>query len=165
MDKTFRGFMDVIHELNRGRQMLYGGGGPTGADNQERTHVTAWAPTTDVFVKGGDLVIRVELAGVKQEDIEVTLMSGTLTISGKRESGFEEDEVGFYVRERFFGAFRRTMNLPEGIDEDRIEANFEDGVLEIVVSGAGVARQEPKQIQVGGIPKGSSKVRTMRGAR
>jgi len=165
VDKAFHEFMDIIHEINRGQQVRYGGGAPRGADNQERTHVTAWAPTTDVFVKDGDLVIRAELAGVKQGDIEVTFNGGTLIISGKRESGFEEDEVAFYVRERYFGAFRRTMNLPEGIDEDQIEANFEDGVLEIVVSGAGVAKQEPKRIQVGGISKGSSKVRTTGGAR
>jgi HSP20 family molecular chaperone IbpA len=115
MDKAFRGFMDVIHEINRGQQVLHGGGAPRGADNQERTHVTAWAPTTDVFVKDGDLVIRAELAGVKQEDLEVTFNGGTLTIS--------------------------------------------------VVSGAGAAKQEPKQIQVGGISKGSSKVSTTGGAR
>lgn len=160
MEKGFRGFMDVIHEMNRMSQQVHGTGPSPGPDSQERMRVTAWAPTTDVFVKDLDLAIRAELPGTKLEDIEITLSGGVLTIAGERQSGFDEDAAVFYVRERLFGAFRRTMNLPEGIDESQIAANFEDGVLEITIPGAGAAAPEPRHIQVKGAPKQNTKVRT-----
>ena len=85
-----------------------------GEEDQRRTHATAWIPTADIFAKGEDLVIRCELAGVEQEDVEVSLSGGVLTIDGERKG--EPEDVSYYARERYYGHFRRSMNLPEGID-------------------------------------------------
>jgi HSP20 family protein len=102
-----------------------------------------------VLTKNGDLVVRAELPGVKQEDVDITLQDGVLTISGERKAEKEEERGGYYVRERRYGSFSRSLTLPEGIDESKIHARYENGVLEVTVEGA-AAVQEPKRIQIEG---------------
>ncbi len=144
----FHGFVDAISEWNRMREVGMGRiGHEARQEDRPRTHATAWVPTTDVFAKGDDLVIRVSLSGVYPEDVNVTLSNGVLTISGERRSEPEEEEVSFYVRERYYGAFRRSLTLPAGVDEDDISADYENGLLEIVVRGAAAAA-EPRRIEI-----------------
>jgi HSP20 family protein len=143
----FRGFVDSISEWNRMRE--YGMYGPDPAqEEQRRTHATAWIPTADIFARGDDLVIRFELAGVKEEDIDISLTGGVLTVSGERKSDLDEEEVHFYTRERSYGYFRRSMNLPEGVDGSKINASFEDGMLELTIKG-GAVYPEPERIRIG----------------
>jgi HSP20 family protein len=141
----FRGLVDTISEMNRTRERWMTGQ-ETGEDRQ-RTHMTAWVPTTDILASNEDLVIRVELAGVRPGDVDVALSSGVLTISGERRSDLDDEEVSYYVRERFYGVFRRTITLPEGIDESKISASFKNGMLQISVQG-GAAAAEPRRIHV-----------------
>lgn len=144
----FRGFVDYISEMNRMRERWMTGY-ETWQEDQQRTPATAWAPTTDIFAWGEDLVIRCELAGVRQEDIDLELSGGTLVISGERRRDLSEEEVSFYTRERSYGHFRRSMSLPEGIDQSRIRATFEDGMLEITIQGGATDEPEPQRIQIG----------------
>ena len=138
----FRGLVDTMSEMARMREYAEGGG----TEDQRRTHATAWVPTTDIFSKGGDLVVRCELSGVGREDVEISLSGGVLTIHGERKGEPEASE--YYARERYYGHFRRSMSLPEGINGDDISANFEDGLLEIIVKG-GADHSEPQRIQIG----------------
>jgi HSP20 family protein len=117
------------------------------AGGPAETQTNAWVPTTDVFARGNDLVIRVSLSGVYPEDVDITLSNGVLTISGERRSELDEDEVSFYVRERYYGAFRRSITLPAGIDESDISADYDDGLLEITVRG-GAAAAESRRIEI-----------------
>jgi HSP20 family protein len=131
---------------------------------QSRTHATAWVPTTDIFARGDDLVIRCELAGVSKEDVEVSLCNGQLWISGERTGAPEEGpDASYYVRERRYGPFRRSINLPEGIDGDRISATIADGLLEIVIAG-GVEPREHERIEVAGMDAGEARLDVARGA-
>lgn len=135
--------------MNRMRHLGTYGYEP-GQEAHQRTHASAWVPATDVFAKGSDLVIRVSLSGVRREDVDITFSDGTLTVSGERRSKPDEEEVSFYVRERYYGAFRRTMALPSGTDEGRISADFENGMLEITVrGGAAAAAAAPRRIEIG----------------
>jgi HSP20 family protein len=144
----FRGFADSISEWNRMRE--YGMYGPEPRqEERRRTHATAWIPTADVFARGDDLVLRYELAGVREEDMEITLTGGVLTVSGERRSDLNEEQVRFYTRERSYGHFRRSMNLPEGVDGSKINATFDDGMLELIVTG-GAVYPEPERIRIGG---------------
>jgi HSP20 family protein len=93
-------------------------------------------------------VIRFELAGVKEEDIDISLTGGVLIVSGERRSELNEDEVHFYTRERSYGNFRRSMNIPEGVDSSKINASFEDGMLELTITG-GAVYPEPERIPIG----------------
>lgn len=141
----FRGLMDHMSEMSRMREYVEGGG----TEDHRRTHATAWVPTADIFARGGDLVIRCELAGVAREDVEVSLSGGVLTVDGERRG--EPEDVSYYARERHYGRFRRSMNLPEGIKGNRISAGFENGLLEVTVTG-GADHPEPERIQIASRP-------------
>ncbi len=101
----------------------------------------------DVLQKEGDLVVRVEMPGVKPEDVHVAVHNRVLTISGERKVDEEEERAGYYVRELRHGSFQRSMILPEGVEEEKIHARYQDGILEVALEGAAAAR-EPKSIQI-----------------
>ncbi|RNL82714.1 Hsp20/alpha crystallin family protein [Halostreptopolyspora alba] len=124
----------------------------TGAP-QTRGYSDAWSPTTDIFARGDDLIIRSELPGVLPEDCEVSFSHGYLTIAGERRQ--DDSEVIYYASERFRGAFRREITLPEGVNEEDIEANFDDGLLEVRVKDAAESNG-PTQITVQSKKKRSS---------
>jgi HSP20 family protein len=142
----FRGLVDHMSEMSRMREYFEAGG--QGQADQRRTHATAWVPTTDIFATGDDLVVRCELPGVSQDDIEITLPDGVLSISGERRSGLNEEDLTYYTRERSFGHFRRSISLPGGIDASKVSAAFEDGLLEITIQG-GANLPEPQRIRIG----------------
>jgi len=144
----FRGFVDVMSEMNRMREVGRGGYEP-GYEDRERTQASAWVPNADVFARGEDLVTKLELAGVEREDINITLHDNTLTVPGEHESDLDE-VVSFYVHERFYGAFRRSMTLLAGIDASKIDAS-DNGLLEITVKEGAAAKS--KRIEIGDKPE------------
>jgi HSP20 family protein len=144
----FRGFYDMQGEMNRMFDEVFGSLARTGRRQQGETP-SQWAPALDVLQEDGDILVRAELPGVKQEDVDITYQNGVLTISGVRKAEQEKEGSGYYVRERRYGSFRRSMSLPEGTDESSITARFQDGVLEVRVAGAAAVR-EPKRIQIEG---------------
>jgi HSP20 family protein len=133
----FEGVTDFFTELSRMRDVGAHGREPARED-RKRTHASAWVPTTDIFAQGDDLVIRIELAGVDPTEVELRFANGVLTVSGNRDPEFRNggDEPKFYVRERFYGEFRRSFTLPDGTKPEQIQAAFDDGLVEIVVEGA-----------------------------
>ena len=150
-----RGFYDPHHEMNRLLDEMMGGtAGPARKSGRQQGANTEWAPALDALTKDSDLVIRAELPGVKQEDVDISLHDNVMTISGERRDEQDEERGGYHIRERRYGSFRRSVALPEGIDESKISARYENGVLEVRVQGGAVAR-EPKRIQIQG-PSGES---------
>jgi HSP20 family protein len=143
MLSPFRGFYDMQSEVDRLFNETFGGLS-RGRGRQGGGQLTQWAPAVDVLTKDADLVIRAELPGLKQEDVDITLQNGVLTISGE-----EEERGNYHVRERRYGSFRRSMTLPEGTDESKVHARFQDGVLEVRVEGAAI-EQAPKRIEIEG---------------
>lgn len=148
MNRPLHGFMDVVHEMKRIQDRMYGEGLGSEEQQKQRTYADAWTPTTEVLSKANDLIIRVELAGVKPEDIDITFMGGMLTIYGQRERDKGEEEASYYVQERHYGTFRRSMALPEGVNDEDISAGFQDGVVEITVKGGATVTPAPKRIQL-----------------
>ena len=153
--RPFRGVFDVFSELNRMREHW---------TEIEPTHgrgqVSVWVPAVDIFASGEDLVIRCELAGVAKEEIDVSLSDGRLWISGQR-SGAPEEGVDFYVRERRYGPFERSVKLARGTRGDQISATVVDGLLEIVVEGGAEPRQH-ERIEVTGAEGGQVRLDVMR---
>ena len=143
-----RGFYDPVSEMNRVFDNMLGGL-MRRSEGQQRAETTEWAPVIDVVTENGDLVIKAELPGVKQEDVDITLQDNVLTVSGERKAEQEEERGGYYVRERRYGSFSRSLTVPEGVDESKIHARYENGVLEVTVEGAAQV-QEPKRIQIEG---------------
>jgi HSP20 family protein len=102
----------------------------------------AWAPEIDVFEKDNRLVTKIDLPGMKKEDVKVEVTDGHLAISGERKTEAEEKKENFYRCEREYGSFYRAVPLPEGVKLDDVKATFSDGVLEVSVPLP--ARSEPK---------------------
>ena len=113
-------------------------------------------PVTDVFARDDDVVVRLEIAGIDPEkDLSVTLEEGQLVIRGERKRTEEVEEEEYYRMEAAYGQFERRLPLPEGIDENKIVAEYSDGILEVVVPKAVKALEAPKAKT---IPVRSSKV-------
>jgi HSP20 family protein len=139
----FEGVTDFFTELGRIREVGIHGQ----SEDRERTHATAWVPPTDIFARGRDLVIRVEVAGVNPDDVAITFAEGVLTVSGVRRKELDgaSDEDSFYIRERPYGSFRRAITLPAETDDSQISAEIRDGLVEIAVEG-GCSGAEPQRI-------------------
>jgi len=113
-------------------------------------------PVTDVFARDDDVVVRLEIAGIDPEkDLSVTLEEGQLVIRGERKRTEEVEEEEYYRMEAAYGQFERRLPIPEGIDENKIVAEYSDGILEVVVPKAVKALEAPKAKT---IPVRSSKV-------
>lgn len=146
---AFRGLFDMFAEMSRMRDQ-WTQGEPSAEGG---TQAGAWVPAVDIYALGQSLVIRCELAGIPKEDVEVSLCSGQLWIAGERSDAPEGDDLTYYVRERRYGPFRRTITLPPGVDAARLDAAFEDGLLEIVVRG-GTAGEQHERIEIAGVDSG-----------
>ena len=143
----FRGFWDIQSQMNRMFNEMLDSLGQSPARQLEG--VGEWVPAVDATTKDGDLIIRAELPGVKPEDVDVSLHDNVLTISGERKAEQEEERGGYHIRERRYGSFSRSFSLPQGTDESKVRARFENGVLEVTVEGAAVLT-EPRRIQIEG---------------
>lgn len=92
-----------------------------------------WSPEIDVFEKNNRLITKVDLPGMKKENVKVEVTDGHLAISGERKSETEEKKDNVYRCEREYGSFYRAVPLPEGVTLEDVKASFSDGVLEVSV--------------------------------
>jgi HSP20 family protein len=105
------------------------------------------ALAVDVAEKEKEFEITAELPGLDEKDIEVKA-NGALTIKGEKKEQKEEREKGYYLSERCYGSFVRSFGLPEGVDPDKIEANFAKGVLTVKLRKTQEAQKSAKKIEV-----------------
>ncbi len=103
-------------------------------------------PEIDIFEREGKIIVRADLPGLRPEDVEVSVEGDVLTIKGKREEEREVKEENYYRSERAFGEFFRTVQLPEGVATDAIEATCQNGVLEVAVPRP--AAPEPTSVKI-----------------
>jgi HSP20 family protein len=92
-----------------------------------------WIPAMDLVETENHLVLRADLPGMGEKDVNIEIKDGVLNISGERKAEHEEKGEGFHRVERAFGSFSRSLSLPEGVDPNKVDANFDDGVLEVRV--------------------------------
>lgn len=92
-----------------------------------------FAPNIDVYETDKEIKMDVELPGMDEKNIDISLHNGILTISGKREDEETQKEKSYYRHERTFGSFRRSIQLPDEVDEDRIDASYSKGILKITL--------------------------------
>lgn len=107
-----------------------------------------WAPRIDVFEKENRLVTRVDLPGLKKEDVTVEVTDGHLALSGKRKREIEEKNNNLYRSEREYGSFYRVVPLPEGVKLEDVKATFTDGVLEVSVPLPARAEANIRKVQI-----------------
>jgi HSP20 family protein len=107
-----------------------------------------WSPMIDVFERDKRLVTRVDLPGLKKEDVKVEVADGNLTISGERKREFEDTRENMYRCEREYGSFFRTVPLPDGAKVDDVKATFTDGVLEVSIPLPSQTKAAPKAVEI-----------------
>src|SRR4051812_47642433 len=107
---------------------------------------SGWSPALDVSDDKDNLVVKVELPGMKKEEIDLSLHDGVLTISGERKHEHESKEGESFRSERYFGKFQRSVTLPAAVDGNKVNATYKDGILTVELPKAEEAK--PKQIAV-----------------
>jgi HSP20 family protein len=107
-----------------------------------------WMPAMDLVESGDHFVLRADLPGMSEEDVSIEFEDGTLTLSGERKAEHEENEEGFHRVERSFGAFSRSLTLPQGTDADAVTAKFDRGVLEVRIPKP--EQRKPRKIAIEG---------------
>jgi len=108
--------------------------------------LSGWTPALDVYEDKENFIVKAELPGMKNEDIDVSLHDGSLSISGERKSETKHKDAEVYRAERFFGRFQRTVTLPAPVAADKVKAQYKDGVLTVTLPKTEEAK--PKQIDV-----------------
>jgi HSP20 family protein len=147
--------MDLIRRRNRA-------GGPLGRLHNEMdelfgrffedwpfagSRADAWWPALDIAEHDDGFVLKVELPGVKADDIEVSVVNNVLTISGVKKEAAEKEGENYYHVERRHGSFRREVQLPGSVDPDKVEATFRDGVLRVNLTKTETAKARRIEIK------------------
>ena len=104
---------------------------PLGAENSNGQSLRRWIPAMDLVETQDEFVLRADLPGLTENDVNIELEDNVLTISGERKAEHEARKEGYYRVERASGSFSRSLTLPEGIDPEQVRAQFDNGVLEV----------------------------------
>jgi HSP20 family protein len=106
-----------------------------------------WIPAMDLVETDDHLVLRGDLPGMTEDDIDIEIKDSVLTVFGERKAENEEKGEGYHRVERAFGSFSRSLTLPQGVYTDQVEANFDKGVLEVRIPKP--AEAKPTRVQIG----------------
>jgi HSP20 family protein len=109
-----------------------------------------WVPAMDLVETDDSYVLRADLPGLSEDDINIEVENNVLTVSGERKSEHEDKGEGYYRVERAFGTFSRSLTLPDGVDPDAVQASFDKGVLEVRIPKPEQTKPRRVQIAVGG---------------
>ena len=137
----FRELSTQSDRMTRFFRELYSPEGP-----QETVTTTSFAPPVDVYEDEHNIILKIEVPGIDEKDIDVRMESNTLTIHGERKFEKEEREENFRRVERMYGSFTRSFTLPSSVDAERASASYDKGMLKINL--AKKAEAKPKQIKV-----------------
>ena len=136
--EPFRELAALQNEMSRFMNGLLEGDGRT---------TQSWVPTADVWETEDEVVYAFDLPGIPEDKISVELDEGALTVSAEREREATVEEGRYFRFERRFGSFSRTIGLPQGVDEDKVKAHYEHGVLHVHVRKP--EQPKPRKIEVG----------------
>lgn len=121
----------------------------TRTNGKETMTVADWTPTVDISETDGEYQIKAEIPDVKKEDVKVTVEDGVLTIQGERKQEKEEKGKRYHRIERSYGSFVRSFSLPDVIDEEKVKAEFKDGVLSLHLPKSEKAKPKAIEVKVG----------------
>jgi HSP20 family protein len=141
----FREFVTIQDRMNRLFRDSYGTEGREGVGAEALTN-TSFAPPVDVYEDEHNVTLKIEVPGIDEKDIDVRIENNTLTVHGERKFEKEEKEENYRRVERQYGSFTRTFTLPNTVEQDSVQANYDKGVLNITL--AKKAEAKPKQIKV-----------------
>jgi HSP20 family protein len=137
----FREFVTIQDRMNRLFRDSYGN-----EAREESLNNTSFAPPVDVYEDEHNVVLKIEVPGIDEKDIDVRIENNTMTVHGERKFEQEEKEENYRRVERQYGSFTRTFTLPQTVDQENVQADYDKGVLKIKLSKK--AEAKPKQIKV-----------------
>jgi HSP20 family protein len=105
-----------------------------------------WVPPMDLVEAEDHFILKADLPGLTESDVNIEVQDGTLTISGERKAEHTQREKGWYRIERSFGGFNRSLTLPDGVNPDGIQASFDHGVLEVRIPKP--EERKPRRISI-----------------
>ncbi len=135
-----------LDEITRPFEDIFGRSGWPTTWRRAPAAELGWVPSIEVFEKEDKFVVRAELPGMKEDDIDISVVGDTLTLRGERKAESEVKEEDYYCCERSYGSFSRSITVSSNVDAKKIEASYEDGVLEVTLPK--VAEVKPKKITV-----------------
>jgi len=118
----------------------------TGKGEEKELISSSWVPAVDIYEKDNELILTVEVPGINEKDIEISIEDNTLSIRGERKFEKETKEENFHRIERSYGSFFRSFSLPGNIDQEKIQAEHENGILRVTMPKK--AELKPKIIKV-----------------
>lgn len=130
-----------INEFEAQMNRLFNGW-PEWMDNES----TAWTPAVDLKENENDYELIADLPGMTKDDINLTVVDDVVTLKGERKNEQETDKEGYHRIERSYGAFQRSFRIPEGVEANKVDAHFNDGVLKVKLPKS--EARKPKQIEV-----------------
>ncbi len=107
-----------------------------------------WFPSLDVAETKNDIVVKVELPGMDQKDINISLSDGHLIIKGEKKQEKEEKEENYHFIERSYGTFTRSVQLPKEVKHDKISASYKNGVLKVVLPKSEEAKKKEVKVKI-----------------
>jgi HSP20 family protein len=141
--EPLREFGTLQNEMNRLFNTVFDSPAPGNGGTLRR-----WMPAMDLVETADHFVLRADLPGMSEDDIQIEYENDTLTVSGERKAEHESKGEGYYRVERAFGSFSRSLTLPKGVDAEAVTANFDRGVLEVRVPKP--EERKPRRIEIGG---------------
>jgi len=113
----------------------------------EPAATTSWSPAVDIFETDGSIIVQAELPGVDRKDITLSLENNVLSLKGERRFEKETNQENYHRIERSYGAFSRSFSIPAIVDDQKIKADYKDGILKIELPKK--EQLKPKQIKIG----------------
>jgi HSP20 family protein len=120
-----------------------------------------WLPAMDLVETENEFVLKADLPGLSEADVNIEVDDNVLTISGERKADHEERKAGYYRLERSSGSFRRSLTLPEGINPESVRARFDKGVLEVLIPKP--EQRTPRKVQIS-VGAGGGQPQTIEGS-
>ncbi len=117
-------------------------------EKDELMTVAEWAPLVDIVEDEHEYLIKAELPEVKKEEVKVTVQDGVLSLAGERKFVKEEKDKKYHRLERAYGSFVRTFSLPEDADENKVTADFKEGILQVHLPKSEKARPRNIEVQI-----------------
>ena len=137
--KPFSDLMGFSDDVERRMRKMF---------QEEDSEKPGWAPRVDIKETDEDLEVVAEIPGMKKEDIKVSMHEGVLSISGEKKAEEEKEGENWHRIERSFGSFQRSFYIPREVDESKISASYDDGVLSVKLPKREEARRKEIPIQV-----------------
>jgi HSP20 family protein len=128
-----------------------------GPEGQETLTTTAFAPPVDVYEDEHGVTLKIDVPGIDEKDIDVRIENKTLTVHGERKFEKEEKEENYRRVESQYGSFTRTFTLPDSVDQESVQADYDKGVLKIKLAKKAEAKPKQIKVNVGSAKQGGEK--------